>query len=392
MKKKYFIKLSVDMLKITSKTYFHSIIQSFNHTEYFKFSKTILVGFAIFIISLMYNGCVEKFEIPVTTGQPGNIAGDTVYVQLNPPWEGFNNPQSIFIGNEPFIYLADTDNNRIVMMNLAGNILGTREIKRPVAISQDYQLNLIVCSEFDTLGVTYGAVFKLDLFTAGHDLANAPLTRVLPRPGVSADLKPNVRFTGVCTFYDNSFYVARSGPSNSSIFDPDNSILIFEKKTLSNGTKVDTLIGRLPSLAPLGTGTMTTNGISSLTSFKRLNNDFIMTLTGNTSFKTQWLFYNFSSETPGYENRLRPGTSSLMLPNKFVSPEGAAIDNSGNIYIADSGVDSVYKFNSFGDELQSFGGASQFNQPADVAFFDRTLYVVDRGNNRILRFILSTDL
>ncbi|HSL88841.1 MAG TPA: hypothetical protein VK870_06050, partial [Ignavibacteriaceae bacterium] len=219
-----------------------------------------------------------------------------------------------------------------------------------------------------------------------------PLSRVLPRPGVSADLKPNVRFTGVCTFFDNSFYVARSGPSNSSIFDPDNSILIFEKKILSNGTKADTLIGRLPSLAPLGTGTMTTNGISSLTSFKRLNNDFIMTLTGNTSFKTQWLFYNFSSETPGYENRLRPGTSSLMLPNKFVSPEGAAIDNSGNIYIADSGVDSVYKFNSFGDELQSFGGASQFNQPADVAFFDRTLYVVDRGNNRILRFILSTDL
>lgn len=391
MMKKYFNKISINMLKITLTTQFNSLIQLVNHNEYFKFTKFTFKGFTILVIFLMVNGCVDKFEIPVTSG-PGNIAGDTVYVQLNPPWEGFNNPQSIFIGNEPFVYVADTDNNRIVMMNLAGTILGTREIKRPVAISQDYQLNLIICSEFDTLGVTYGAVFKLDLFAAGHDIANAPIRRILPRPGVSADLKPNVRFTGVCTFYDNSFYVARTGPSNSSIFDPDNSILIFEKKTLPQGGKVDTLIGRLPSLVPLGTGTMTTNGLSSLTSFKRLNNDFIMTLTGNTNFKVQWLYYNFGSETPGYENRLGAGRSTLMLPNKFVSPEGCAIDNSGNIFIADAGVDSVYKFNSFGDELQSFGGPNQFNQPVDVAFFDRTLYVVDRGNNRILRFILSTDL
>lgn len=341
---------------------------------------------------LIPTGCVDKFEPPVSTGQQGNITGDTVYVRLNPDWEGFNNPQDIFIGNEPFIYVADTDNNRIVMMNLAGTVLGTREIKNPVAISQDYQLNLIVCAEFDTVGQTFGAVFKLDLFTAGHDITTAPLTRVMPRPGFSADLRAGVRFTGVCSFYDNSFYVARSGPNNSSIFDPDNSILIFEKKILPNGTKADTLIGRLPALSPLGTGLMTTNGVSSLTSFKRRNNDFLMTLTGNTSFKSQWLYFNFASETPGYENRLSPGSSSLMLPNKFIQPEGAAIDNSGNIFIADAGADSVFKFNSFGDELHSFGGTDLFGEPFAVEFFDRTLYVLDRGNNKILRFILSTDL
>jgi len=48
-------------------------------------------------------------------------------------------------------------------------------------------------------------------------------------------------------------------------------------------------------------------------------------------------------------------------------------------------------FNSFGDELQSFGGTDVFNEPHSVAFFDKTLYVADTGNNRILRFILSTD-
>lgn len=356
-----------------------------------KFSKNILVVSSIFLLALLILSCEDKFELPTTT-EAGNIAGDTVYVQLNPAWEGFNNPQDIYVGNEPFIYVADTDNDRIVMMNLAGTVLGTKTIKRPVAISQDYQLNLIVCSEFDTLGTTFGAVYKINLVAANHNLSEAPITRLLPRQNVSSDFKTGIRYTGVTVFYDNSFYIARTGPNNSSIFDPDNSILIFQKKLLADGSKIDTLIGRLPSIEPVGTGLLTANNISSLTSFKKRNTNFIMTLTGNTTFKTQWLYYNSASETPGYESKLSPGNNQLMSANKFSRPEGVTIDNSGNIYVADAGRDSIYKFNSFGDELQSFGGPQLFNQPYAVAHFDKTLYVVDKGNNRILRFILSTDL
>lgn len=356
-----------------------------------KVIKNIFVSTVLIFFSLLVLSCEAKFELPTVT-DIGNIAGDTVYVQINPAWEGFNNPQDIFIGNEPFIYIADTDNDRIVMMNLAGVVLGTKSIKKPIEISQDYQLNLIVCAEFDTLGVTFGAVYKIDLVSANHDIANAPVIRLLPRPNVPSDLKPGVRYTGVAVFYDNSFFVARTGPNNSSIFDPDNSILLFEKKTLTDGSKKDTLIGRLPSFEPLGTGLNSAFNISSLTNFKRRNTDFIMTLTGNTSFKTQWMYYNFASETPGYESKLSPGNNQLMIPNKFIRPEGVTVDNSGNIYVADAGRDSIYKFNSFGDELQSFGGSQIFKEPYAVAHFDKTLYVVDKGNNRILRFILSTDL
>ena len=358
-------------------------------------NKTVL-SFSLFIslasLILIFPSCADKFELPTDTGGLGNIAGDTVYIQINPPWQGFNKPQAVYIGNEPFVYVADTDNNRIVMMNLAGTVLGTREIKKPIEIAQDYQLNLIVCAEFDTLGQTFSAVYKIDLVSASHNIENAPITRLLPRPNVASDLNTLIKYTGVAVFYDNSFYVARSGPNNSSIFNPDNSILIFQKKTLNNGSKKDTLIGRLPALEPTGTGILSTNNISSLTTFKRRNIDFIMTLTGNTSFKAQWLYYNYASETPGYESRLSPNSNKMMLPNKFIRPEGVTVDNFGNIYIADAAKDSIYKFNSFGDELQSFGGANIFKEPYSVAFFDKTLYVADRGNNRILRFILSTDL
>ena len=33
-----------------------------------------------------------------------------------------------------------------------------------------------------------------------------------------------------------------------------------------------------------------------------------------------------------------------------------------------------------------------FDQPHGVAFFDKILYVADTGNDRILRFILSTEI
>ena len=353
--------------------------------------------YLIILIILLVFGCSDKFDVNQLTSGNGNanIAGDTVYVPLNPEWTGFNKPQDMIIGREPFIYVADTYNDRIVMMNLNGNVLGTRYIKRPVALAQDYKLNLIVCGEIDTVfngqTQTFGAVYKLDMVAAAHQINNAPLTQLLPRP---SDLKyPDRRYTAVTVFFNNSFYVARTGPSNSGFVDPDNSILNFIPKKLFGGGNGDTLIGRVPNIDPISTGLVSANKISSLTSFDRKNIDFIETLTGNTSLKTQWLTYVVTPISADYVARLTPSDGgALMRPNKFTRPEGSCIDNAGNIYIADAGKDSVFKFTPLGDELQSFGGAKIFNEPYAVAFSDRILYVVDSGNNRILRFILSTDL
>ncbi len=357
--------------------------------------------FAFFItvlISLPFiNSCGEKFDVAELTSGGGNanITGDTLYVKLNPEWAGFNNPQDILVGREPFIYVADTDNDRIVMLNLNGDILGVRNIKKPVALAQDYKLNLIVCAQLDTVvngqTNTFGAVYKLDMVSAQHHIANAPITKLLPRP---VDLNyPLRRYTGVAVFYNNTFYVARTGPNNASFIDPDNSILYFSPKKLFAGGEGDTLIGRVPNIDPLSSGLVSANQISSLTSFNKKNIDFIETLTGNNALKTQWLTYVVTPVSADYEAKLTPSNGgALMIPNKFDQPEGACIDDAGNIYVADAKKDSIFKFTPFGDELQSFGGRSIFNKPYAVAYFDKILYVADAGNNRILRFILSTDL
>jgi len=349
----------------------------------------------IAVIGLVYS-CVDKLdltELNLDNGG-GNVTGDTVYIQINPVWDGYNKPQDIMVGREPFIYVADTDNDRIVLLNLDGQRLGIKPIKRPVALAQDYRLNLFVCAQFDTVvggqTQTYSAVYKLDLVSVNHQIENAPVKRILPRPQDFA--QPLREYTGACVFYDNSYLISRKGPNNSNLIDPDNTILIFVQKKLSDGSYKDSLVGRVPLLDPTGSGIMSANQVSSLTSYNARNFNINLTLTGDNNFKFQPLEYISSPDFTGYRIAIQPLSRDLMIPGIFSLPQGSALDNSGNIFIADAGKDSVYKFNSFGDELQSFGGPDIFNQPYGVAFFNKTLYVADTGNNRILRFILSTEL
>ena len=346
------------------------------------------------VIMAIFLGCTDKFDLnDIDTGDGDiNFEGDTVYVKLSPEWGGFNRPQDVMVGREPFIYVADTDNNRIVLMNLDGQILGTRSIKKPVALAQDYRLNLIVCAQFDTVvsgqSRTFSAVYKLDLVSVSHQIAIAPITRLLPRAN---DLnRPLVEYTGACVFFNNIFYISRKGPNNVSFVDPDNSILIFVPNSASGS---DTLVGRVPNIDPLAQGPVSAYDISSLTSFNNQTIDIILTLTGGTSFKANWLHYQITPIDQKYVSNFSPNSGTdLVVANRFERPEGSALDNSGNIYIADAGKDSIFKFNSFGDELNSFGGSDTFSEPYGVAFFNKTLYVADTGNNRILRFILSTEL
>ncbi|MCX8011037.1 MAG: hypothetical protein N3A61_07790, partial [Ignavibacteria bacterium] len=141
-------------------------------------------------------------------------------------------------------------------------------------------------------------------------------------------------------------------------------------------------------------GLLSINQLSGITAFNKRNFDIITTQIGNTNFKVQWLTFIITSDYAGYVSKFNPAYEPVdfLIPNKFSSPEDVTIDNDGNIYVVDSKKDSLFKFNSLGKERHSFGGTDIFKQPKGVAFYDKTLYICDSGNNRILRFILSTDI
>ena len=72
-------------------------------------------------------------------------------------------------------------------------------------------------------------------------------------------------------------------------------------------------------------------------------------------------------------------------------PYSVSVDNSGNIYVADTFNNRVQKFDSSGNYLFQFGkpgsGNGQFNQPQGVTVDSGgNIYVADAGNSRIQKF------
>lgn len=343
------------------------------------------------LLVLTITGCSDTFTLDdLGATKPTDTFGDTTYVLQQPLWTGFNQPKDVHVGFEPFIYVADAGNNRIVMLDIAGNVIGaSRTIDNPVAIAQDYRMNLLVCGEFDTTiggqSVTFGALYKIDMFGSGHAISSAAVRRVYFDP-----VNTNRRFSGVAVLGDNSYYVTRTGPSNTSIIDPDDAVLYFDKN--------DRLTPRSlwPNLSADGTGLGTITQPTSITTLPRLSTDFIFTQKGSKSlFKTQWMTFRTVGDVTLWESYYTPthdGDLDFLRVNLFRQPEDVTLDRDGNIFVIDAGLDSLFKFSRSGFLTQAFGGATHFNNPEGVAFFDRTLYIADTGNNRILRYVLSTDL
>jgi hypothetical protein len=358
----------------------------------------------IILLVCLFCGCnEEKYPIESLPQQEksANNVSDTLYVKQNPDWIGFNDPEAIIVGNEPLVYVADTYNDRIVMLDLAGRVIGySQKIKRPIAIAQDKRLQLLVCAQFDTTlpgrttMTTFGAVYRLNLPAVGHAIAQAVPQRVF------CELSDSVRrYTAVATLYNDWYYIARAGRMSSNIsIDPDNAILLFSKN--------DELISPVTSnFQPNGTGLYAIDSVMGLATMPTGTSvEFVYSQVENRNgvvpfLKVQWIKLISEGQTTNYASKFPSIDPSIdfMQINKFKKPRGVALDPSGNLFVVDAEKDSMYRFNTRGVEQYSFGGhddpyGRNFNEPYSIAYFDKTIYIADRGNNRICRYKLSIDM
>ncbi|MBK9250128.1 MAG: hypothetical protein IPM69_18970 [Ignavibacteria bacterium] len=350
-------------------------------------ARSLHSAIAVIILTLLL-ACTSKPPAPTSPPQSATV-NDTLYVPLKPEWTGFNQPSDIFIGREPFIYIADTENDRVAMLDLSGKVVGySPRIRKPIAIGQDGLFDLLVCGEIDTVingnQATLGAVYRIKLRSAKHDIAQAPVSLAYIEPG-----NPSRRFTGITVLPGNVYLLTRVGPNNSSPIDPDNAVIQI--------SAADKFTSPIAGLVPKGNAFNSIAGLSSISILSERSQDFIFTQTGSDmQFKIQWLIFT-SGDQSAWVQRVIPPTNdySLFAVSRFHSPEDITTDNFGNIYIIDAGKDSLLKFTSNGIPMHSFGGTGkgerQFNEPKGVAWYDKTLYIADTKNNRIVRFRLSTE-
>jgi hypothetical protein len=348
--------------------------------------RALVCGATLFALA-----CQEK--PPLVEPLP-DVAVDTAYVQITPPFSGFTNPQDVIIGNDQLLYVADTygeESGRIVMLNRAGQVLSTRRMLRPVSIAQDSRLDLLVGGQIIAVnGDSVGALFRIHLRLAEHHLEQARMDTVWRELA-----RPARRFPGIAVFANNGYLVVRDGPDNSSVVDPDARVLEFDGN--------DRFVSPVPALATRGGGNSITDIFhpTAIVLFQG-SRDFVLTQAmEQVAYGSIWMNYQSTSEFEGWLPRFDPARTQDrgidFIRARYVRPEAVAIDRTRrDIFVADAALDSVFKFNSRGTfKVESFGrfktgGALQ--RPTGLTYFERVLYVLDGERGELLRFRLTTDI
>lgn len=346
------------------------------------------------------------------------------YVPIQPVWDGFAHPVDVVIGYDELIYIADDVTEQIVAMDQAGTELGRFSVPGVHALAQDRSLDLLALGTFDTLGTTLAAVYRIELKRNGsYGLANAFIERKVLHPFYYKSLlSPGqddlVRLTGIAVRADNSYYITRTGNFSSSVFGPDDAVIIFDAQDrfinsvrVSTGGGIFTDYFRSPSA-------ITGLAQPPQSPFVDQEGDFVFcSQSSSTQLKVQYIDVTETDNGIDYNvKELSIGDTSkadgfLYTPNRFAAPVDVTFTGDGTnyIFVVDREKDSIYQFTNTGLEgvappagstskknvLVSFGGTgtslSQFNNPSGVAYYQQVLYVADTDNKRILRFKLTTD-
>lgn len=364
---------------------------------------------------------------------PNLVPQSIGYVPIMPIWENFSNPIDVFVGYDEMIYVID--DNGLNILDLKGSLHRVIPIYKAKEVIQDRRIHTYVCGKVKVM--ISGQEKELACIYHLKNTASAAgpvFVDTLIQPFCDASRKNigfrnddlQVEFTGLAVRADNLLYVSRTGPVNdlTSFARPDNTILFFDE------TGVNT--GYTNGLNPVTPNLKSVLGVSAIAGFvgppQKLygvneTHDFILCQANpsqNIEYRVLWIKETSDpdagtvyGENPTLLDLDRSKADGFLYDlNKFKKPEDIYIapDQSGYIFVVDSGKDSLYVFTSKGYEgvnppsnssykkniIISFGGNGngifQFKDPCGVCYYKNIVYVADKGNNRIMRYRLNTDL
>jgi hypothetical protein len=422
--------------------------------------KITLIAVIVITGIVFWVSCGTKINRP-KENPGGGIIGETTYVQLDPPWDAvggysFNNPHKIIVGRDTYIYIADTDNNRIVRLDAHGTIQATYEVPHPIGLTQDELLRLLVVTGDSK------DIYKINVGPGGDGIAVRCYSWRSDVYNDTLMLDDTDVFTDIACAagYVKRYYVAAATPSifnsgkivvfknqinvmdtigwwkNDTLYqhpvpDPDSIVrdsvfdyLLNSKYLVGSDTCTNPQIN-------YGTGLGSTSHPNGVTAFGRSGRNYLLYTQDSSYFKCQLLAYNNNTyyRLGWYASAFTGTDNDLHRNNYFIHPAAATVDSSGSIFVVgprntidstwwkgdstytyavpdfdsvttDSVIKYIHKFDANGVLKMSFAvfgdSTGQVKNPCGVAydnFADRkTVYISDTGNNRIVRYKLSTDL
>jgi DNA-binding beta-propeller fold protein YncE len=340
------------------------------------------IYFVILILFLIFSACGRRIKLPTNVPHGSVGTPDTTYVPVVPAWTTageipFKHPQDVHVGFDGYIYIADTGNDRIVKLDVGGNFIDQYSgVKSPSGVSQDQLLRLLVTGG-NTIYIKLRDKQTFDSLYAGG-LVYIPIPPIPPDTTIRVDTV-ETKYEAIApdprpAYFYSTFFVCDYTRKEIQRF------VFYEPNILYNlGEEIPTGFRLSETWKPTGL-------------FTYLSGEKIRLL-----FSQELSYYSVQLLDGDDLTPLIPQTDSSQIywQGTFGLAEDVVVDEYENIFVVDSEKNQVHKFSRNGVRILSFGkegtGEKEFQSPKGIAYANKIVYVADTGNNRILRFMLSTD-
>jgi len=369
----------------------------------------------LFLCLIGISTCGRKMPLPVVQPTPESFgANDTSYIHLTPIWNnsqlGYQGtrpmaPVDIAIGEDGYLFVADSANDQIVVLSPAGEVVQfqrlnqIKPIRQPRAVDIDSKLNLVIVNGTDKIYVwnqylnNIGVDSILTEITPDQHLIfeyNAEkIDSILGIHLLYRDTNENASFQGVALgpADDNTLFVTDKTENRILKL-----ILHFTGAVKLKNGRVHPTFGATyqTDIATYGSGAGTVDDPRGITVDDDGNIYFIQH-GGN------FLVQKLKKQGEKYFSEFTLYEDAIMDLNRFRAPGDIALGKNDAIFVLDSGSGQVFKFFNKGaraGELANLGKKglveAVFNNPTGLAVSaDEIVYVAETGKNQIRRYKFS---
>jgi len=331
--------------------------------------------------------------------------GEIKYIQMNPVWEDFNHPLDLFISLDDYIFVADSGNQQIKVLEKTGDMVTGDESGndfealynlnfQPVGICVDSKLNLFITDRSNKVylwnqftnncsnrgdgkdSIATAIRFRnpsteemvtITDFSESYELEETGY--IIDKVTYEYNEAKTDSILGVREFYtdddektpQSQFIAVAAAPSNENavyLTDQGEEVILKVNMVrsaylkLADGTTLWQHRGeRGNSIATAGTGAGTVNDPTGI--FTDPSGSIFYTQTGiNFGFHK---ISQYDAENELWASMFTLGQNEILDLDRFHNPQDVAVDDDGNIFVLNTGDNEVQVFDNGGSFIRKAG-------------------------------------